>query len=55
MVYVSAKAGPSNHDDPKTKFTVQYVDEDGNIFVRSGGSRAWRCNNPGNLLASTYK
>jgi hypothetical protein len=54
MVYVSAKAGPSNHDDPQTKFTVQYVDEDGNIFVRSGGSRAWRCNNPGNLLASTY-
>lgn len=54
MVYVSAKVGPPHPGDPKTKFTVQYVDENGKIFVRSDGSRAWRCNNPGNLLASTY-
>lgn len=25
MVYVSAKAGSSNHDDPKTKFTEAFA------------------------------
>ncbi|MBI3508711.1 MAG: hypothetical protein HY069_03635 [Chlamydiia bacterium] len=35
-------------------FTVQYFDEQGNMTIRGGGSRAWRCNNPGNLHASPY-
>ena len=54
MVFVSAKAGPPNIGDPPSKFTVQYFDEEGNMTIRSGGSRAWRCNNPGNLHRSSY-
>lgn len=54
MVFVKAKVGPPNCGDPKGKFTVQYFDEEGNMIIRSGGSRAWRCNNPGNLLAGSY-
>ena len=51
MVFVSAKAGPPNVGDSPSKFTVQYFDEQGNMTIRSGGTRAWRCNNPGNLQA----
>lgn len=40
MVFVSAKAGPPNIGDPPSKFTVQYFDEQGNMTIRSGGSRA---------------
>ena len=29
--------------------TRMYVGNDGNIYEASGGSRAWRNNNPGNL------
>lgn len=54
MVFVKAQSGPPNYGDPKGKFTVQYFDASGNMVIRSGGSRAWRCNNPGNLLASSY-
>jgi hypothetical protein len=54
MVFVSAKAGPPNVGDPSSKFTVQYFDEHGNMTIRSGGTRAWRCNNPGNLHRSSY-
>ena len=54
MVFIKAKAGPPNYGDPKGKFTVQYFDEQGNMIIRSGGSRAWRCNNPGNLHRSYY-
>ena len=54
MVYVRAQVGPPNVGDSAELFTVQYLDEDGNMIIRSGGSRAWRCNNPGNLKASTY-
>ena len=54
MIFVKAKVGPPNIGDPKGLFTVQYFDEKGNMTIRSGGSRAWRCNNPGNLLASSY-
>ena len=35
-------------------FTVQYFDEQGNMTIRSGGKRTWRCNNPGALLKSPY-
>ena len=54
MVLVRAEKGPANFGDPKGKFTVHYFDDKGNMVIRSGGSRAWRCNNPGNLLASAY-
>lgn len=33
---------------------MQYFDEQGNMTIRSGGTRAWRCNNPGALLKSSY-
>ncbi len=54
MVFVKASVGLANYGDNKAKFTVQYFDEKGNMTIRSGGSRAWRCNNPGNLLSSPY-
>ena len=54
MVFVKAKSGPPNVGDPVSMFTVQYFDEKGNMFIRSGGSRAWRCNSPGALLKSSY-
>jgi len=54
MVFVKARTGPANVGDPKTMFTVQYFDENGNMIIRSGGTRAWRCNNPGNLHKSHY-
>jgi hypothetical protein len=54
MILVKAKVGPPNIGDPKSKFTVQYFDEQGNMTIRSGGTRAWRCNNPGALLKSSY-
>lgn len=54
MVFVRAKVGPPNYGDPASKFTVQYFDEQGNMTIRSRGSRTWRCNNPGALLKSSY-
>lgn len=54
MTFVKAKVGPSNVGDPKSKFTVQYFDEQGNMTIRSEGARAWRCNNSGALLKSSY-
>ncbi len=54
MVFVKAQVGPPNIGDPEEMFTVQYFDEKGNMTIRSGGKRAWRCNNPGNLRKSTY-
>lgn len=52
--FVKAKAGPALAGDPDVLFTVQYFDEKGNMTIRSNGSRAWRCNNPGNLRKSSY-
>lgn len=54
MKYIKANTGPSNAGDSDKKFTVQYFDEQGNMTIRSGGTRAWRCNNPGALLKSSY-
>ncbi len=54
MTFVKAKAGPPIAGDPDTKFTVQYFDEQGNMTIRTGGTRAWRCNNLGALLKSSY-
>lgn len=54
MVYVKAQVGPPNIGDSAKKFTVQYFDDQGNMTIRSGGTRAWRCNNPGALLKSSY-
>lgn len=54
MVFIKAKVGPPNIGNPPSKFTVQYFDEQGNMTIRSGGTRAWRCNNPGNLHKGKY-
>jgi hypothetical protein len=54
MVFVEAKTGAPLAGDSDAMFTVQYFDEKGNMTIRSGGSRAWRCNNPGNLHKSSY-
>ncbi|MCB1114860.1 MAG: hypothetical protein KDK71_00195 [Chlamydiia bacterium] len=54
MVFIKAKVGPPLAGDPESKFTVQYFDKQGNMTIRSGGSRSWRCNNPGNLISSGY-
>ncbi len=47
MSFVRAQEGPANYGS-KT-YTVQYFDENGNMTIRSGGTKAWRNNNPGNL------
>ncbi len=54
MVFVKAQTGPANVGDPESMFTIQYFDEDGNMTIRSGDTRAWRCNNPGNLHKGRY-
>jgi hypothetical protein len=54
MVFVHAKSAPPNIGDSPSLFTVQYFDEQSNMTIRSGCTRVWRCNNPGNLIASTY-
>ena len=50
MKFINAKEGPPNAGS-KT-YTVHYFDEKGNMTIRSGGTKAWRNNNPGNM---TYK
>lgn len=52
MVYIRAKEGPANFGESTP--TVQYFDEQGNMTIRSGGTRAWRNNNPGNMVANHY-
>jgi hypothetical protein len=54
MVFVKAVSDPRLAGDPEAKFTVHYFDENGNLYLRSGRTRAWRCNNPGALLKSGY-
>ena len=54
MVFVKAVSGPRLAGDPEAKFTVHYFDANGNLYLRSDGTRAWRCNNPGALLKSAY-
>ncbi len=48
MVYIRAQEGPPNYES--TVYTVQYFDEEGNMTIRSGGTKAWRNNNPGNMI-----
>lgn len=48
MPYVSA-AGKS-----KTSHDVVFTDNQGKLFVRQGGSRAWRNNNPGNVHSGEF-
>ncbi len=48
MVFISAKEGSPNYG-PNESYTVQYFDEHGNMTIRSGGTKAWRNNNVGNL------
>jgi hypothetical protein len=52
MPFVKAQEGPPNIGDQT--YTVQYIDEEGNMTIRSRGTRAWRNNNPGNLISNSY-
>jgi len=54
MSFIRAEQGPPVIGDPPGKYTVQYFDEKGNMTMRIGGTRAWRNNNPGNLVKSSY-
>lgn len=47
MKFVSAEEGvPAAGYEKKT---VRYYDEEGNVRIRFEGTKAWRCNNPGNM------
>ncbi len=48
MVFVRAEEGPPNYGSKS--YTVQYFDEKGNVTIRSGGTKAWRNNNLGNMV-----
>ena len=43
MKYIKARSGSKNTG------SVLYIADDGSKILRSGGSRAWRNNNPGNM------
>lgn len=47
MKFVRAEEGvpPAGYE----KGSVRYYDEDGNLLIRFEGTKAWRCNNPGNM------
>jgi len=40
-MFIRAKTGKGN--------SVVYYDQNENMVIRTGGSRAWRNNNPGNI------
>ncbi len=46
-VFVKAEEGspPAGYE----KASVRYYDKDGNVLIRFEGTKAWRCNNPGNM------
>lgn len=48
MPFIKAKEGPPAIGS--TIYTVHYFDEDGNMVIRIDGSKAWRNNNPGNII-----
>ena len=48
MGFITAEEGPSDYGSKA--YTVQYFDEKGNMTIRSGGTKAWRNNNPGNMV-----
>ncbi len=50
MVFIKAEEGPPNYGGMNGPYTVHYFDEKGNMTIRSGGSKAWRNNNPGNMV-----
>ena len=45
--FVKAEEGvpPAGYENP----SVRYYDKKGNLLVRYEGTKAWRCNNPGNI------
>lgn len=51
-MFVRAQEGPPRYGE--TPSTVLYFDREGNMVIRSNGTRAWRNNNPGNLVANHY-
>lgn len=48
---MKAKEGQPNYGSGS--YTVQYFDEQGNMTIRSGGTKAWRNNNPGNMISQS--
>src|SRR5438093_836941 len=50
MVFVNAQEGPPNYGSKS--YTVHYFDDRKNMTIRSGGTKAWRNNNPGNMVYS---
>ena len=48
MIFTYAQEGPPDYGS--NSYTVQYFDEKGNMTIRSGGTKAWRNNNPGNMV-----
>lgn len=51
MVFVRAKKGPPPAESEK--YTVHYFDQQGNLTVKSSGSKAWR-NKKCTLLFCTF-
>ncbi len=47
--FINVKEGPPNAGSKV--YTVQYFDENGNMTIRSGGTKAWRNTNPGNMTS----
>src|SRR5258706_3024475 len=45
-MYIRAKGGKGN--------SVVYYDQNENMVIRTGGSRAWRNNNPGNIRPGKF-
>jgi hypothetical protein len=50
MNFMKAQEGPPNYG--LKSYTVQYFDEEGNMTIRSGETKAWRNSNPGNMVYS---
>ena len=45
-MFIRAEGGKGN--------SVIFYDQDENLLIRSGGTRTWRNNNPGNIRASRF-
>lgn len=51
-MYIKATEGPPIQNS--TLYTVHYIDEQNRLMIKSLGSKAWRNNNPGNIIASPF-
>ena len=51
-MYIKAAEGSPVQNS--TLYTVHYIDEKNRLMIKSLGSKAWRNNNPGNIIASPF-